>query len=114
MALSLLGGTAKLVYVTDTVGCGLAVYQSGCVVVWKIAGCFSVGSAWSAKTLGTGLPPSLLQARVALAIQGQANQGAVAFVDSYGRLIAESKANDLSSSIWIFASGAYITDQSLG
>ena len=114
MAISLFGGTAKRIYVTDNAGCGIEVWQSGCVVVWKIAASFSVAPVWGYRTLATGLPPSLLEARVALAIQGQANQGAVACVDQYGQLIAESKANDLSNSGWIFASGTYITDQSLG
>ena len=111
MAMSLVGGTAKRVYVTDKVGCGIEVYRSGCVVVWKIAASFSVAAAWGSRTLATGLPPALLQARVPLAMQDHANQGAVAFVEAYGQLIAESKANDLSGSGWIFASGAYISAQ---
>lgn len=111
MAMSLVGGAAKRVYVTDEVGCGIDVYRSGCVVVWKISGPFSVAAAWGSRTLATGLPPALLPARVPLAMQDHANQGACAHVDSSGQLIAESKANDLSSSGWIFASGAYITAQ---
>jgi phage-related holin len=38
----------------------------------------------------------------------------VVSVDGYGQLIIEPKGNDLSSSTWIFASGTYLTDQSLG
>jgi hypothetical protein len=113
MATSLLGGTAKRIYVTDNAGCGVEVWQSGCVVVWRIQANFVGGPAWSSKVLATGLPPALFMACVPIVIQGSADEGAVVSVDEYGQLIIEPKGNDLSSSTWIFASGVYLTDQSL-
>ena len=113
MATSLLGGTAKRIYVTDNAGCGIEVWQSGCVVVWRIQANFVGGPAWSSKILATGLPPALFAARVPIVIQDSTDVGAVVSVDGYGQLIIEPKGNNLSSSTWIFASGAYLTDQSL-
>ena len=113
MSTSLLCGTAKRIYVTDNAGCGVEVWQSGCVVVWRIQNNFVGGPAWSSKVLATGLPPALFVARVPIVIQDSADVGAVVSVDEHGQLIIEPKGNDLSSSTWIFASSTYFTDQSL-
>ena len=113
MAISLLGGTAKRIYVTNHSGCGIEVWQSGCVVVWRMTASFVGGPAWSSKVLATGLPPALFVARVPIVIQDSTDVGVVVSVDGYGQLIIEPKGNDLSSSTWIFASGTYLTNQSL-
>ncbi|MGN0076341.1 MAG: hypothetical protein ACI38Z_05135 [Parafannyhessea sp.] len=79
----------------------------GKVVTFSTAAIIDWPGTYQTFTLATGLPPSKIDCRFPIAIQGQANQGAVVYVDDGGSLVVETKGNSLDKA-WCFFSGAYL------